>query len=78
MIDCLDCVLKSAFALEGHTLRVTFVRNPTTPARAGLSYTTECSPFRITFPGADTVNTMVMIDLLLLLCRLMLGYKYVN
>lgn len=27
-----------------------------TPASAGLLYTTECSPFRIIFPGAETVN----------------------
>lgn len=29
-----------------------------TPANAGSLYTTECSPFKMTFPGAETVNCM--------------------
>lgn len=44
-----------------HTVTVIWLRSPMTPASAAFPYTTECSPFRMTFPGADTVNVSAII-----------------
>lgn len=49
------------------TMKVKEFLNPITPANAGLLYTTECSPFKITLPGAETVNLIDMtFDLILI------------
>lgn len=57
------------------TMKVKEFLSPTTPANAGLLYTTECSPFKITLPGAETVNLMDIFRFLLLFQFILINFK---